>query len=172
MTEYVRIAIVGSGFAGLGMAVRLKDAGIHDFTVLERADEVGGTRRDNRYPNCACDVPSHLYSFSFAPNPDWSRTFSGQTEIWQYLRRIADEHGIRPFIRFARPHERRVGRGERPHPVEDGGQRVDERRLPKLVPRRRWPQPHAAARVLLAIRRQTRRFDSAEYVLEPDAVTS
>ena len=68
--------------------------------MLERADEVGGTWRDNTYPNCACDVPSHLYSFSFAPNPGWSRTFSSQPEIWEYLRRVAEEYGIRPYIRF------------------------------------------------------------------------
>ena len=71
-----RVAIVGTGFSGLGMAIRLKQEGIEDFVVFERADDVGGTWRDNTYPGAACDVPSHLYSFSFAPNPDWSRTFS------------------------------------------------------------------------------------------------
>ncbi len=95
-----RIAIVGTGFAGLGMAIRLKQAGIEDFVVLERADDVGGTWRDNTYPGCACDVPSHLYSFSFAANPAWTRTFSPQSEIWAYLRRCADEFGVRPHIRF------------------------------------------------------------------------
>ena len=70
------MAIVGSGFAGLGMAIRLREAGIEDFLVLEKADDVGGTWRDNSYPGCACDVPSHLYSFSFAPNPEWTSTFS------------------------------------------------------------------------------------------------
>src|SRR3954447_2635008 len=96
------IVIVGSGFSGLGMAIRLKEAGIDDFVVLERAGEVGGTWRDNTYPGCACDVPSHLYSFSFALNPDWSRTFSDRAEIWDYLRRVTDAYGIRPFIRFSR----------------------------------------------------------------------
>jgi cation diffusion facilitator CzcD-associated flavoprotein CzcO len=95
-----RIAIVGSGFSGLGMAIRLKQEGIDDFVVLERAAELGGTWRDNTYPGCACDVPSHLYSFSFAPNPDWSRTFSRQPEIWAYLRRTAREHGIDAHIRY------------------------------------------------------------------------
>ncbi|MFI5037782.1 MAG: flavin-containing monooxygenase, partial [Solirubrobacterales bacterium] len=95
-----RIAIVGSGFSGLGMAVRLKQEGIHDFVVLERAEDLGGTWRDNNYPGCACDVPSHLYSFSFAPNPDWSRTFSPQPEIWEYLRRVSAEHGVDPHIRY------------------------------------------------------------------------
>jgi cation diffusion facilitator CzcD-associated flavoprotein CzcO len=68
--------------------------------VLERADAVGGTWRDNSYPGCACDVPSHLYSFSFAPNPGWSRSFSPQPEIWAYLRRLADEHGVTQRTRF------------------------------------------------------------------------
>ncbi|HZR34683.1 MAG TPA: NAD(P)/FAD-dependent oxidoreductase [Nevskia sp.] len=96
----VRIAIVGTGFAGLGMAVRLKQAGMEDFLILEKAGEVGGTWRDNHYPGCACDVQSHLYSFSFAPNPGWSRMFSPQPEIWSYLRKVADDHGLRPHIRF------------------------------------------------------------------------
>ena len=89
------IAIIGSGFSGLGMAIRLKQAGINDFVVLERAGEVGGTWQANTYPGCACDVPSHLYSFSFAPNPDWTQTYSTQPEIWAYLRRVADDFGVR-----------------------------------------------------------------------------
>src|SRR5262249_50276795 len=95
-----RILIVGAGFSGLGTAVRLKREGIEDFAVLERADDLGGTWRDNTYPGCACDIPSHLYSFSFAPNPGWSRTFSPQPEIWEYLRRVSREHGIEPHIRY------------------------------------------------------------------------
>jgi cation diffusion facilitator CzcD-associated flavoprotein CzcO len=95
-----RIAIVGSGFSGLGMAVRLKQEGIHDFVVLERADDLGGTWRDNTYPGCACDVPSNLYSFSFAPNPGWSKTFSPQPEIWEYMRRVSREHGVEEHIRY------------------------------------------------------------------------
>jgi cation diffusion facilitator CzcD-associated flavoprotein CzcO len=95
------VAIVGTGFAGLGMAVRLKQAGIEDFVVLERADDIGGTWRDNTYPGCQCDVPSHLYSFSFLPNSEWSRTFSRQPEIWAYLRRCADDFHVTPHIRFA-----------------------------------------------------------------------
>ncbi len=100
MTSAHDIAIVGSGFSGLGMAIRLKQAGIDDFVVLERADEVGGTWQANTYPGCACDVPSHLYSFSFAPNPEWTQTYSPQPEIWAYLRRCADEFGIRPHLRL------------------------------------------------------------------------
>jgi cation diffusion facilitator CzcD-associated flavoprotein CzcO len=96
----VRIAIIGSGFGGLGTAIRLKQQGVDDFVVLERAGDVGGTWRDNTYPGCACDVQSHLYSFSFAPNPDWSRSFSPQPEIQTYLQRCAREYGILPHVRF------------------------------------------------------------------------
>ncbi|MET7675975.1 flavin-containing monooxygenase [Streptomyces seoulensis] len=98
--EHVRVAVIGSGFGGLGAAVRLRREGITDFVVLERAGSVGGTWRDNSYPGCACDVPSHLYSFSFAPNPDWPRTFSGQEHIRAYLERVADDFDLRPHLRF------------------------------------------------------------------------
>ena len=98
--EVVEVAIVGTGFAGLGMAIKLREAGFEDVVVLERGGDVGGTWRDNTYPGAACDVPSHLYSFSFAPNPDWSRSFSAQPEILDYLRRCADRHGVRDLTRF------------------------------------------------------------------------
>src|SRR5690242_13893915 len=98
--EHVRVAIVGTGFSGLGLAIRLKRRGIADFVVLERAADVGGTWRDNTYPGCACDVPSHLYSFSFALNPDWTRTFSPQQEIWDYLRACARRFGVMDHVRF------------------------------------------------------------------------
>ncbi|MFJ2649095.1 flavin-containing monooxygenase [Streptomyces sp. NPDC087420] len=98
--RHVRVAVIGSGFGGLGAAVRLRREGITDFVVLERAGSVGGTWRDNTYPGCACDVPSHLYSFSFAPEPDWPRTFSGQSYIRAYLERVADTFGVRPHLRF------------------------------------------------------------------------
>ncbi|MFD0367840.1 flavin-containing monooxygenase [Streptomyces sp. NPDC059071] len=98
--EHVRVAVIGSGFGGLGAAVRLRREGITDFVVLERADSVGGTWRDNSYPGCACDVPSHLYSFSFAPNPDWPRTFSGQRHIRAYLEHVTDTFGLRPHLRL------------------------------------------------------------------------
>ena len=97
---HVRIAIVGTGFAGLGLAIRLKAAGIDDFVLIERADDVGGTWQANTYPGCQCDVPSHLYSFSFAPNPTWTRTYSRQEEIWAYLRDLAERHDLHPHIRF------------------------------------------------------------------------
>ncbi|MGW7411451.1 flavin-containing monooxygenase [Streptomyces sp. NPDC054863] len=98
--EHVRVAVIGSGFGGLGAAVRLRREGITDFVVLERAGSVGGTWRDNSYPGCACDVPSHLYSFSFAPNPEWPRTFSGQEHIRAYLEHVTDTFGLRPHIRL------------------------------------------------------------------------
>ncbi|MGW6566489.1 flavin-containing monooxygenase [Streptomyces sp. NPDC054975] len=98
--EHVRVAVIGSGFGGLGAAVRLRREGITDFVVLERADSVGGTWRDNSYPGCACDVPSHLYSFSFAPNPDWPRTFSGQRHIRAYLEHVTDTFRLRPHLRL------------------------------------------------------------------------
>ncbi|GAA2715234.1 MULTISPECIES: NAD(P)/FAD-dependent oxidoreductase [Streptomyces] len=100
MVEHVRVAVIGSGFGGLGAAVRLRREGVTDFVVLERADAVGGTWRDNTYPGCACDVPSHLYSFSFAPNPEWPRNFSGQEHIRAYLERVTDTYGLRPHLRF------------------------------------------------------------------------
>ncbi|MEU9199973.1 NAD(P)/FAD-dependent oxidoreductase [Streptomyces sp. NPDC048332] len=98
--EHVRVAVIGSGFGGLGAAARLRREGITDFVVLERAGSVGGAWRDNTYPGCACDVPSHLYSFSFAPNPEWPRTFSGQEHIRAYLEHVADTFGLRPHIRL------------------------------------------------------------------------
>jgi cation diffusion facilitator CzcD-associated flavoprotein CzcO len=82
------------------MAIELKKAGIHDFVVLEKAADVGGTWRDNSYPGCACDIPSHMYSFSFAQNPNWSRAYSPQPEIWDYLRDVADRYHLREHIRF------------------------------------------------------------------------
>src|SRR4029450_7125986 len=98
--SHLRVAIVGAGFGGLGAAIRLRQQGIDEFLVFERADDLGGTWRDNSYPGCACDVPSHLYSFSFAPNPRWSRSFSGQPEIWGYLRDCASRFGVLPHPRL------------------------------------------------------------------------
>ena len=95
------VAIIGSGFAGLGMAIRLKQAGLDDFVVYERGEDVGGTWWFNTYPGCQCDIPSHLYSFSFALNPDWSRTYSMQDEIQRYLRECAERYGVLRHIRFA-----------------------------------------------------------------------
>ena len=90
--------ILGAGFAGIGMGIKLKKAGILSFTIFERASEVGGTWRDNTYPGCACDVQSDVYSFSFELNPDWSRRFSPWNEIRDYLIRCTDKYGLRPHL--------------------------------------------------------------------------
>jgi cation diffusion facilitator CzcD-associated flavoprotein CzcO len=97
--DHHRVVIVGAGFGGIGASIRLAERGI-EHVVLEKLDDVGGTWLSNQYPGCRCDVPSHLYSFSFAPNPDWSDTYSLQPEIWRYLRRTAEDHGVIPRIRF------------------------------------------------------------------------
>ena len=94
------VLIIGTGFSGLGMAVSLKREGKQDFVVLERAQEVGGTWRDNTYPGAACDIQSHLYSYSFKPNPRWSRVYAPQPEILDYLRRTAQEEQILPHVKF------------------------------------------------------------------------
>lgn len=100
LIEHHRVAIIGSGFAGLGMAIRLRESGERDFVVLEKASDLGGTWRDNTYPGCQCDVPSNLYSFSFASHWSWTRTFAWQWEILEYLRACAERYGVVPHIRF------------------------------------------------------------------------
>ncbi len=97
--DHCEIVIVGAGFAGIALAVRLREAGIDDFTILDRGADLGGVWRDNTYPGCACDVPSHLYSYSFAPNPNWSRTFGRQREILAYLKTVANAHGVVSRVR-------------------------------------------------------------------------
>ena len=99
-TPTPRIAIIGTGFGGLGMAARLRQAGIETFTIYEKADDLGGTWRDNTYPGAACDVPSHLYSLSFAPKSDWTRRFPEQAEILEYLHDVAERFHLGPHIRF------------------------------------------------------------------------
>jgi cation diffusion facilitator CzcD-associated flavoprotein CzcO len=96
---HTRALIIGTGFSGLGMAIALQQKGV-DFVILEKADDIGGTWRDNTYPGCACDVPSHLYSFSFEPKPDWKHLFSYQDEIWDYLKGVTDKYGLRRYIVF------------------------------------------------------------------------
>ncbi|HEX4859886.1 MAG TPA: NAD(P)/FAD-dependent oxidoreductase [Rhizomicrobium sp.] len=93
------VAIIGAGFSGLCMAIKLKEAGRTNFRVFEKAADIGGTWFLNRYPGCACDVPSHLYSFSFDQNPNWSRAYSPAPEIWRYQKATAEKHGVMPFIR-------------------------------------------------------------------------
>jgi len=95
-----RIAIIGAGMSGILMGIKLKEAGIEDFTLYEKADTVGGTWRENTYPGIACDVPSHHYCYSFEPNADWSRRFSPGKEIHAYFEHCAEKYGIMPHIRF------------------------------------------------------------------------
>jgi cation diffusion facilitator CzcD-associated flavoprotein CzcO len=99
LPDRVRQLVIGAGFGGLGMAIKLDEDGERDFVVVEKGGDVGGTWRDNTYPGAACDVPSQLYSFSFAPNPSWSKSFSPQPEIQDYLQRVAREAGV--LDRFA-----------------------------------------------------------------------
>ena len=100
MKQTAKIAIIGTGFSGLGMAIKLKEAGFDDFVILEQSDNVGGTWHDNHYPGCACDVQSALYSFSFEQNPNWTRMFAPQPEIQAYLRYCAEKYGLMDHIRF------------------------------------------------------------------------
>lgn len=100
MNDHYRIVVVGAGFAGIGLGVRLRQAGIEDFVVLERNESIGGTWFEHTYPGCACDIPTHLYSYSFARNPDWSRLFPRQEEILDYVHRTAEHHGLTPHIRL------------------------------------------------------------------------
>jgi cation diffusion facilitator CzcD-associated flavoprotein CzcO len=99
LPQHVENVIVGAGFGGLCAAIKLGEAG-REYLVIERGGDVGGTWRDNSYPGCACDVPSHLYSFSFAPNPDWRHSFSRQPQILAYLRGVARDHGVLPHVRL------------------------------------------------------------------------
>lgn len=94
------VIVIGAGFSGVNAAIELKARGIKHFAMLERADEVGGTWRDNTYPGCACDVPSYLYSYSFEQNPDWSKTYSGSAEIQAYIRHCVDKYGLDEHLRF------------------------------------------------------------------------
>ncbi len=96
MTVQPTIVIAGCGFGGIALGILLKRAGIESFTILERADDVGGVWRDNHYPGAACDVPASLYSYSFEPNSEWTRMFAEQSEIRDYLRRCAVKYGIVP----------------------------------------------------------------------------
>ncbi|MCX0275723.1 NAD(P)/FAD-dependent oxidoreductase [Nocardia zapadnayensis] len=98
--EHHSIVVLGAGFGGIGLAIKLREAGFDDLVLLERADDLGGTWQANTYPGCACDVPSQLYSYSFAPNPDWSRTYGKQREILEYLRRVATDHDVVRHIRL------------------------------------------------------------------------
>jgi hypothetical protein len=93
------VAIIGAGFGGIGLGIKLKEAGV-DFTILEKAEGIGGVWRVNSYPGLTCDIPSHLYSFSFEPNPDWSRVYSPRDEILAYAERCVKRYGLEPHIRL------------------------------------------------------------------------
>lgn len=94
------VLIVGTGFSGLGMAIKLREAGRDDFLIIEKASDVGGTWRDNTYPGAECDVQSHMYSFSYELNENWSREYSAQPEIWEYMRGVAAKHRLHDVIHF------------------------------------------------------------------------
>ena len=113
--QHVQVAIVGAGFSGLGAAMALKEDGIDDFVVLERAGDLGGTWRDNSYPGCACDIPSVLYSWTAEQNPRWSRAFAGQPEIFEYMRGVVARHGLTPHLRFDHDAQRMSWDAERRH---------------------------------------------------------
>ncbi len=99
-TDHTRVAILGAGFGGLGMAIQLLETGRSEFTIFEKAAGVGGTWRENTYPGCACDIASHLYSFSFEQDSGWSRTYAPQPEILRYLERVTAKHSLTDRIRF------------------------------------------------------------------------
>lgn len=143
-TRTYRVAIIGAGPGGICAAVRLRQAGIEDFVVLEQAEGIGGTWSRNRYPGLACDVASHFYSFSFAPKPDWSRPFAGQAEILAYLEEVVAAFGIRAprptgHQRGGRPLGLRDGPLAPDHRPREHGDRGDRRRRPRDV--RRAPVP-------------------------------
>ncbi len=131
MTETVDVLIVGAGFSGLCMAIKLHEAGMDSFLIIEKAAEMGGTWWYNRYPGCACDIPSHLYSFSFDRNPEWSRRYAPQAEILEYLRSVANRRGVSGRIRYQMPLHEASWDDEQSfwHVVAGDGQRIDARVL-------------------------------------------
>src|SRR5258705_9128289 len=109
----MRFAIIGAGMSGILAAIKLREAGYDDFTLYEKAGRLGGTWRENTYPGIACDVPSHLYSYSFAPNPEWSHHFSPGREIYGYFEAVAKKHGVDARIRTGAEVVRSEWRGGR-----------------------------------------------------------
>ena len=100
INQTLDVIIIGAGFSGLGMAIQLQQANINNIAILERDKEVGGCWRDNQYPGAACDIPSNLYSFSFAPNPNWSRAYSSSHEILNYIKSLVSDFALQRYIRF------------------------------------------------------------------------
>jgi cation diffusion facilitator CzcD-associated flavoprotein CzcO len=97
---HYQVAIIGAGFGGLAMAIRLLQRNIHNFLILEKSNEVGGTWRENQYPGAACDVQSHLYSLSFAPKTDWSKRYADAPEIFQYIQDVVQQFNLREYCQF------------------------------------------------------------------------
>jgi cation diffusion facilitator CzcD-associated flavoprotein CzcO len=120
LPRHVRIAIIGAGFGGIGAGIRLLQPGRTGFIILERASSIGGTWRDNSYPGCTCDIPSHIYSYSFAPNPGWSHSFSRQPEILAYLSQVAGRYQLPGHIRL----ETEVREARWDHAADLAGRRV------------------------------------------------
>ena len=120
-TRSVRVAVLGAGMSGICMGIQLQQHGVDDFVILEKATTVGGTWRENTYPGVACDVPSHVYSFSFELNPDWSHSYSSGKEIWDYCERCVDKYALRDKIRFSCTVVRVVHDGARWHVHTDDG---------------------------------------------------
>lgn len=121
MSPALRIAVIGAGMSGLLSVIKLKEAGFGEVTVYEKADRLGGTWRENTYPGVACDVPSHLYCYSFAPNPDWSHAFAPGAEIRAYLERVAAEHRFDDHVRYGQEVTRLAWEGGRWHLTTAGG---------------------------------------------------
>lgn len=119
----MRFVVIGAGMAGVLSGIRLRQAGYEDWVVYEKGDSVGGTWRENTYPGLSCDVPSHIYSYAFEPNPDWSQRFSPGAEIRRYFEGVADKYGILPRIRFNEEVERLEFRGGRWHLALKSGRR-------------------------------------------------
>ncbi len=118
-----RVVVIGAGMSGILSAIELEKAGLDDFTIYEKADRVGGTWRENTYPGISCDVPSHLYSYSFEPNPEWSQRFSPGAEIQAYFERVAEKHHVKGKVRFGEEVTRCELRGGRWHLETSSGRR-------------------------------------------------
>ena len=104
----LRVVVIGAGMSGILAGIRLRQSGINDFVIYEKADRLGGTWRENTYPGLSCDVPSHHYVYSFEPNPEWSHLFSSGAEIENYFKYSADKYGVSPHIRYGKQVTRAV----------------------------------------------------------------
>ncbi|HRM16528.1 MAG TPA: NAD(P)/FAD-dependent oxidoreductase, partial [Acinetobacter parvus] len=98
--QKTKVAIIGAGFGGLAMAIRLLQSQINDFVILEKTNDVGGTWRENQYPGAACDVQSHMYSLSFAPKTDWSKRYAEADEIFTYIQDITEQYKLKDYCKF------------------------------------------------------------------------